>query len=262
MAKDFELAMAKEEKYKEIGGKFAFDVWYAEAWSRKQGYLSYKLACNLRDKFQRENKTLTSVLDVCSGSGEFLNVMTNFAKECYGVDNAEGYLEYTGKKFKKLKLQKVEKLYNFDIKKTFDLVTCNHDVINMFLDFEQWETFFDVVKNHLNDGGMFVFDFYTADKMNNWNDIAFEEDFTLDYVQDVRRQEDGVCVMKEVYYIRESETLYRKTTDTMLEIGFETDRILKALEKAGFKDIELVDVNLEPIEDINAVDRIHIVCKK
>jgi hypothetical protein len=48
----------------------------------------------------------------------------------------------------------------------------------------------------------------------------------------------------------------------MLEIGFETDRILKALETAGFKDIELVDVNLEPLKDIKAVDRIHIVCKK
>ena len=85
------------------GNEFNFDEWYAKCWSVKKGGYSAKLAANLIKYLTENKKTIKSCLDVCSGSGEFLNVMTNFAKECYGVDNAEGYLQYTGNKFKKLK---------------------------------------------------------------------------------------------------------------------------------------------------------------
>ena len=260
---DKELALAKEneKKLKEIGAKFNFDVWYAEAWSRRQSYLSFKLANNLKKKFDAENKKINSVLDVCSGSGEFLNVMSNFVKTCVGVDNAEGYLQLVRSKFKQIEFIKVKELYSFDLKRKFDLITCNHDVINMFLKFADWETFFKVVHNHLEDDGIFVFDFYTDKKMKEWDCVTFEQDYTLDYVQSVKRQYDA-CVMDEVYYIRESETLYRKTADTMIETSFPTDQIVKALEKAGFTDLRYVDVNLQPLEDLENVGRIHIVCKK
>ncbi len=261
MDKEMAIAKENEKKLKEIGAKFNFDVWYAEAWSRRQGYLSFKLANNLKKKFEAENKVVNSVLDVCSGSGEFLNVMSNFVKTCVGVDNAEGYLQLVRSKFKDIEFIKIKDLYKFDLKRKFDLVTCNHDVINMFLKFVDWETFFDVVYKHLENEGMFIFDFYTDKKMKEWDFVSFEQDYTLDYVQSVKRQYDA-CVMDEVYYIRESETLYRKTADTMIETSFPTEQIVKALEKAGFVDLQYVDVNLEPIEDLENAGRIHILCKK
>ena len=48
----------------------------------------------------------------------------------------------------------------------------------------------------------------------------------------------------------------------MIETSFPTEQIIEALEKAGFTDLQYVDVNLEPLTDLEDAGRIHIVCKK
>ena len=80
---DKNLALKKNLDSDEIksGNKFKFDIWYAEAWSRRQGYFSVKIANNLKKKFANEGTKIESVLDVCSGSVEFLNVMNTFVKD-------------------------------------------------------------------------------------------------------------------------------------------------------------------------------------
>lgn len=245
----------------QAGNKFAFDVWYAEAWSRRQGYFSFKIANNLKKKSEKEGRIINSVLDVCSGSGEFLNVCNTFIKDCMGVDNAGGYLDYVKTKYPNIKFKRIEKLYTFDLGKKFDLITCNHDVVNMFLKFEEWEEFFRSCFKHLNEGGELLFDFYSEEKMNTWEKVSFEQDYTLDYVQKVSN-ENGVCVMDEVYYIRENESLYRKTADKMIETGFPTDAILKAIQDAGFRSVEFINIDFEKVSRDDNVERVHLLCKK
>ncbi len=243
------------------GNQFKFDVWYAEAWSRRQGYFSFKIANNLKKVMEAKKLKINSVLDVCSGSGEFLSFMSTFVPTCVGVDNADGYLEFVRNKFPDIKFEKIDSLSDFNINQKFDLLTCNHDVVNMFLTFDEWKTFFNSAYNHLNDGGYIIFDVYSENKMKTWEKVTFEQDYTLDYVQKVSNN-DGICVMDEVYYIRESETLYRKTSDCMLETGFPTINIIEALKEAGFKNIRTVDIDFNDLADIDNVDRIHFVCQK
>lgn len=243
------------------GNKFKFDIWYAEAWSRRQGYFSFKIANNLKKKLADSGVKINSVLDVCSGSGEFLNVCNTFIKDCVGIDNAEGYLDYVKTKYPNIAFKKVDKLYTFELGRKFDLITCNHDVINMFLKFEEWVEFFKVCFNHLNEGGRLLFDFYSEKTMNTWEKVIFEQDYTLDYVQKVSN-ENGVCIMDEVYYIRENESLYRKTADKMIETGFPTEAVKKALEEVGFSKIDFIDINFEKRSETDDVERVHILCQK
>ena len=261
MDKNLELKKKLDSEEIKSGNKFKFDIWYAEAWSRRQGYFSFKIANNLKKKFAKEGTKVESVLDVCSGSGEFLNVMNTFVKDCMGVDNADGYLDFVKTKYPNIKFKKVDKLYTFDLGRKFDLITCNHDVVNMFLKFEEWQEFFKVCYQHLNAGGMFLFDFYSERMMNSWEKVTFEQDYTLDYVQKVAN-ENGVCIMDEVYYIRESDSLYRKTADKMIETGFPTRLVYDALKVAGFKEIEFIDIEFGHREIDDDVDRVHVLCKK
>ena len=97
--------------------------------------------------------------------------------------------------------------------------------------------------------------------MNTWEKVIFEQDYTLDYVQKVAN-EDGVCIMDEVYYIRENESLYRKTADKMIETGFPTEAVKKALEEVGFSKIDFIDINFEKRSENDDVDRVHILCQK
>lgn len=246
-----------------MGNTFEFDKWYAEAWSRKQGGFSERLANTLISYLKSNNRPVKSVLDVCSGSGEFLSRMRNITTDCVGVDNADGYLEYARSEHGDVEFRKVENLYEFKLKRKFDLISCNRDVVNMFTSFEKWVTFFKTVYNHLQNKGLFMFDFYTEKKLAGWNEVIFEQSTDLDYVSKVS-QNNGLCVMSEVYYLKESSIYYRKTADVMVEAWFKTEDIVNALKEVGFKKIKLVDANLNPLEDkeIEKQTRIYVLAEK
>ena len=254
--------VAKVEKLV-MGNSFQFDKWYAEAWSRKQGGFSERLANTLISYLKSNNKPVKSVLDVCSGSGEFISVIRNITTDCMGIDNADGYLEYAKSQYSDVNFQKVDKLYEFKLKKKFDLISCNRDVVNMFTTFEKWKTFFKTAYSHLEKNGMLMFDFYTEKKLAGWNEVIFEQGEDLDYVSKVS-QNNGLCVMSEIYYLKESSTYYRKTADVMVEAWFKTEDIVKALEEVGFKKIKLLNKELKPLEEneIRNQLRIHVLAEK
>lgn len=255
-------AVAKVEKLV-MGNTFEFDKWYAEAWSRKQGGFSERLANTLISYLKSNNRPVKSVLDVCSGSGEFLSRMRNITADCVGIDNADGYLEYARSEYGDVEFKKVENLHEFKLRKKFDLISCNRDVVNMFTNFEKWMTFFKTVYNHLENKGLFMFDFYTEKKLAGWNEVIYEQSNDLDYVSKVS-QNNGLCVMSEVYYLKESSIYYRKTADVMVEAWFKTEDIVKALKEVGFKKVKLVDINLNPLEEkeIQNQTRIHVLAEK
>jgi len=259
--------MQKSENEKAVlalgGNKFDFDEWYAEAWSRKQGGFSTKLANSLINYIKENRKNIKSVLDVCSGSGEFISILRNITVDCMGVDNADGYLNYSKSKYSDVEFRKVDKLYEFKLKRKFDLISCNRDVVNMFTTFDKWETFFKTVYSHLNDKGMFIFDFYTEKKLSGWQEVVYEQGDDLDYVSKVS-QNNGLCVMSEVYYLKESSVYYRKSSDVMVEAWFKFEDILKALEKVGFKKIQVVDIDFNQIPEIEIknMGRLHICAEK
>ena len=53
-----------------------------------------------------------------------------------------------------------------------------------------------------------------------------------------------------------------KTRDIVVECYFENGEILEALNKAGFRKVMVVNENLEPLENTEYADRIHIVAMK
>lgn len=246
-----------------MGNTFEFDKWYAEAWSRKQAGFSERLANTLISYLKTNNRPVRSVLDVCSGSGEFISRMRNITTDCMGVDNADGYLDYARSQYSDLEFKKVENLHEFKLKRKFDLVSCNRDVVNMFTNFEKWKAFFKSAYNHLEKNGIFMFDFYTEKKLAGWNEVIFEQGNDLDYVSKVS-QNNGLCVMSEVYYLKESSIYYRKTADVMVEAWFKTEEIVKGLEETGFKKIKLVNSDLKPLEEeeIKNQMRIHVLAEK
>jgi hypothetical protein len=50
---------------------------------------------------------------------------------------------------------------NFNLSTTFDAIVCVYHGINHLLDFSDWESFFDCAYQHLNGGGVLIFDMIT-----------------------------------------------------------------------------------------------------
>jgi len=84
----------------------------------------------------------------------------------------------------------------------------------------------------------------------------------MDHVRSIRKGIDNKCVMTEIYYIKNEEGLYHKTFDILVEAYFENNEIVDALKKAGFKSISLVDFSLEPINNPEQRNRIHVIARK
>ena len=110
---------------------------------------------------------------------------------------------------------------------------------------------------------MFLFDFYTAEYLNSQQGTSYEEGDDLDYVSK-RSQNNGLCVMSEIYYLKESSLYYRKTSDVMVETGFAINEIKTELEKTGFKKIKFVDINLNELttKELKNRERIHVLAEK
>ena len=70
-------------------------------------------------------------------------------------------------------------------------------------------------------------------------------------------------VITYTYFINYENYLV-KTRDVVVECFYETEEIVKALKDAGFKNVMLVDQNLNPINETsyNYVERIHVVAMK
>ena len=248
----------------EVGGnQFDFDEFYARCWSEKRGGISFKLANNLINYLKEKNLAVGSVLDVCSGSGEFISNLRNICTDCVGIDTADGFISYAKRKCSDVEFIKVDRLHEFNLKRKFDLISCNGDVVNMFTLFDNWKTFFEVVNNHLSKNGLFLFDFYTKEYLDSLSGLVYDESENIDYVSK-RTQNNGLCVMSEIYYLKESSMYYRKTGDVMVETSFKIEDILNLLKATGFIDVKLVGVDLKELtlDDLKVATRIHVLARK
>ena len=114
----------------------------------------------------------------------------------------------------------------------------------------------------LSKNGIFMFDYYTKNKLENWNEVSFEESDTIDHVRSIKKGMDNKCIINEVYYMKNNEGLYAKTFDIVVDAYFENNEIVNALKKAGFKTVELCDFSLAPVPNPDARNRVHVIAKK
>lgn len=119
-------------------------------------------------QIEKLNPNGIKILDLACGTGEILNhYIANKNLEgkkysLYGGDRSEKMLKEA-----KNKLKSNAKFYNLDISEfsideKFDIVLCIFNSINHLHDFKLWESMFKSVKNHLNEGGVFIFDIITV----------------------------------------------------------------------------------------------------
>ena len=244
------------ENYK--SNSFNYD--YAIAWSLRQGEYSFNLAKNLIQYLNTNGIKLDSALDLCCGTGEFLSVMKKTGALCYGTEIAQSMLDFDKNKFDGMKFELVKNIYDIPFKNKFDLISCNHDMVNTIENFGNWDKLFKNVKKSLNKNGMFVFDYYSKAKLENWDETIYEQGDDIDYVKQVKPKL-GKSVIVENYYIKKPSGEYEKTGDIQVESYYENNQIIDALKKAGFKTIYTLDSKFAPVKNLDTAKRVHIIAK-
>lgn len=259
-----------------------FSEAFAIAWSENQGSYSANLAKKILNFIKLQNLKVNSVLDVCCGSANFLEYMKDNGLDCTGTEFLDSYIEYDTHKFPDIKFVKTKDVDDLESLGTYDLISCNHDVVNMLPTLEAWGTFFKNVYKHLNNGGIFLFDFYTKRKLQEWNETSYDENEKLDYIKTITcdgktstsisniyyinisniSKNDNIAVADKQYTLNNYDNKYKKTENTSVEYYFENQEILNQLKGSGYRYLITTDANLSPISNIEDVNRLHIIAIK
>ncbi len=257
-----------------------FSKAFAIAWNEKQGGYSETIAKKTINFAKNQGLKISTVLDICCGSGNFLHEMQLNGKRCTGTEILDSYIDYNKQKFPEMKFIKTESMLDFEGLETYDLISCNHDVVNMLPTLEDWGSFFKQVYAHLNNGGIFIFDYYTKRRLQGWNEVTYDENEKLDYIKNIFSDGQTKTTISNVYYInlnpkKENENLdekvyslnnhdnkYKKTEDSMVEYFFENEDILNEIKKAGYRYLITTDANFAPVAGINDMNRVHIIAIK
>jgi len=250
---------------------------FAIAWSENQGNYSSSIAKKTLNFALNQGLKINTVLDICCGSANFLSEMQDHGKICTGTEILDSYVEYNRSKYSGMTFVKTETVDDIDNLGTYDLISCNHDVVNYLPTLERWGSFFKKVYNHLNNGGIFIFDFYTKRKLQYWNEVTSDENDKLDYIKKVESDGETKTVISNIYYInidpKQSSNVigdddspknnkYKKTENSDIEYFFENDAILNQVKKAGYRYLITTDANFAPVSSISDMNRMHIIAIK
>lgn len=150
---------------------------------------------------------------------------------------------------------------NFDLQKTFDVVLCNYNSICHLLTWQDWQKFFEMTYNHLNENGVFIFDINTLFEFEN---------ITREFAQFYNFWDDSVCLemFKKDWFYEWIIKIFKKATDgrydliveNVKENSFPIHMIKKELKSKWFKVTEILDFHYWEVNDES--ERVYFVCEK
>lgn len=237
------------------------DIDFARAWDNSRGTYASEFAEKLIDFTNQNNIKVKSIMDICCGSSNLLRVFNEKGFTCVGTESRQGMFDYSKENNPNITYIKTENMYDVPGKHKVDLVTCTGDIVNYFETFDNWYTFFKNVEKHLNKKGVFVFDYYTKFKLKDWNETTYTSSEWLDCLTSVKSGLYDKTVINYTYYVNYQNYMI-KTRDIVVESYYEDKDIIEALNKCGFKNVQLANKDLVPLSDTEHTERIHVIAMK
>ncbi|MBQ8748982.1 MAG: class I SAM-dependent methyltransferase [Clostridia bacterium] len=212
----------------------------------------------------KKQKTVKTMLDLACGTGTFLNLMQEklSINKCVGLDFSKKMLEYA---MQNIKNDNVEFIYgdmtDFEFDEKFDLITCNYNAINELSPISKWEKVFSLAYKHLNDNGMFSFDFNTIYKFSNGVRTFYASNEEYDEVAKMTPNKDNSIEYLTITYEKTPDGQYIKEERKATEYVYNLCEIKKLLKKVGFKNIKIGDKNFDKCNR-KKQNRLFVICEK
>lgn len=206
-----------------------------------------------------------SVLDIGCGTGNLTRLLDY--DEVYGFDQSELMLAEAREKGPGNINYFTGDMRDFGLGRGFDVICATVDVLNYCKDPEEMMQVFEQVKNHLNEGGVFIFDIHSVFKMeNDLNDVTYSDETEhITYIWHAIAGEAPLSVIHDLtFFVQdgESQETYRRFTETHIQRTYKHRDMLKMIDDAGLSvDLAFSDFDLEnPVTDV--CERIFYVVKK
>lgn len=207
------------------------------------------------------------VLDLGCGTGSMTERMAARGFDMIGVDASEEMLELADAKRRKsgqdiLYLQ--QDMRKFELYGTVRAIISVCDSLNYIPEEEQLLQVFRLAYNYLDPDGAFLFDMNTVYK---YEKILGESTIA-------ENREEGSFIWENYYdaqehlneydltiYVQEDDGRYSRFEETHFQRAYETERILKLLDEAGFQTEKLLDADTKEAAG-QQTERIFVAARK
>ena len=195
----------------------------------------------LEKLFFSQLKRQAPVLDVCCGSGHVTTVLVKRGYRVTGVDSSAELIQIARKEMPQAEFT-VQDVRRLALKDTYDAALSTFDSLNHILSLEDLHAVFSGVFGVLRAGGLFVFD------------MNLEEAYSLDLHQwTVNIRHNAVGLSRGLYDMvthtahteliwftqTGSEDCWQRRQSIVEERCYEKQDIIRALQFAGFRNIEV-----------------------
>jgi SAM-dependent methyltransferase len=231
---------------------------YARFYDATQGDRA-EHAAYIRSLLKKHHPRAKTVLELACGTGSILKQLQPHY-EITGVDLSDEMLAIARKKVLGVRLVHGD-MRTVDLGERFDVVLCVYDSINHLVAFRDWEAVFRRAREHLNDGGVFLFDINTVHRLaasaGAPPHVQWFGDGSLMVIAIVQAPRGAVDWEINVFE-RVRGSSYRLHLDVIREASFPTERMRAALRRR-FTRIWTYDARRA--RPSAQSDRLHFVCR-
>lgn len=189
------------------------------------------------------------VVDLGCGTGTLTELLYRKGYDCIGIDNAGEMLNVAMEKRTESGseiLYLLQDMRELELYSTVGTVVSVCDSVNYILEEEELMKTFSLINNYLYPGGIFIFDFNTEYKYREViGDATIAENredcsFIWENYYDT---ESCVNEYDLTIFVQEEEDHFRRFTETHYQRGYMPEQMVKLIEQAGMKLLEMKDAD-------------------
>lgn len=193
----------------------------------------------IKNIFNRYDKQPKTILEMACGTGNLTNYLAEDMYDISAFDLSEEMLSIAHNKLRKHKNVSLRymDMKNFKFNKKFDAIISICDSINYITEKKDLANVFDNVYNHLNSGGIFIFDINSYYKLSKiiGNNTFVHDDEKVFYVWE-NNFENNLSEFLITFFVKRND-IYERFDEYHLERAYTSPEIINQLKSTGFKDI-------------------------
>jgi len=218
-------------------------------------------AAFVRGIIERRHSQAVTLLDLACGTGGMTALLAG-AYQVSGLDISPGMLAVARQKLPSRTPLYQADMTSFILGIRFDVIVCAYQGVNHLLSLAAWQRCFDCAYDHLNEGGLFVFDIATVSHLARMASVPYiAEEFADNYLRiTVRPAGETVFDWRIEVFELQSDGRYRLLTQNVKMRSFPLADIRDALN-ARFTGVEIIDDGGARCDEESA-DRVWFACTR
>ncbi len=196
----------------------------------------------VEDIFRKYGKQPKTIADLACGTGAVTNLLSARGYQVIGVDISEDMLYVAREKARKSGLHVpyiCQDISELSLHHPVDAILCMCDGFNYILEKEKLKRSLERIRQHLNSGGILIFDISSQYKLSSIlgnNTMAdTDEDISLIWLNHFDKETQLLEMNLTIF--EKQEDCYDRIEETQIQRAWKTEQILEMLKECGFSNI-------------------------